>query len=112
MESDSDTGSAASQRADTQALAELNQRSAALGQWDVGIFRPVIHEWKYTTKSTSQPKIGKAFRCILVSDLDPSQYVHAHLQMRSENTRPLHDAETKFKPNLKFRISKVALDNC
>ena len=29
-------GSAASQRAETQALAELNQRSAALGQWNVG----------------------------------------------------------------------------
>ena len=103
--------SAASQRADTQALAELNQRSAALGQWDVGIFRPAIHEWKYTTKSTSQPKTGKAFRCTLVSVLDPSQYVSAHVQMRSDNTTPLQQAQAKFKAGLKFRISKVALDN-
>ena len=104
-------GSAASQRADTRALAELNQRSAALGQWDVSIFRPAIHEWKYTTKSTSQPKTGKAFRCTLVSVLDPSQYVNAYLQMRSDNTTPLQEAEGKFKAGLKFRISKVALDN-
>ena len=106
-----ETRSAASQRADTQALAELNQRSAALGQWDVSIFRPGIHEWKYTTKSTSQPKTGKAFRCTLVSDLDPSQYVNAHVQMRSDNTTPLQEAEAKFKAGLKFRISKVALEN-
>ena len=95
----------------TQALAELNQRSAGLGQWDVGIFRPGIHEWKYTTKSTKQPKIGKAFRCTLVSVLDPSQYVSAHVQMRSDNATPLQEAEAKFKAGLKFRISKVALDN-
>ena len=106
-----ETRSAASQRADTLALAELNQRSAALGQWDVGIFRPYIHEWKYNIKSTSQPKTGKAFRCTLVSDLDPSQYVNAYVQMRSDNTTPLREAEAKFKAGLKFRISKVALDN-
>ena len=40
--------SAASQRADTQALVELNQRSAPLGVWDVGIFRPVMHRYTYT----------------------------------------------------------------
>ena len=96
---------------ETQALAELNQRSAALGQWDVGIFRPAIYEWKYTTKSTQQPKIGKAFRCILVSVLDPSQYVSAHVQMRSNNETPLQEAKAKFIAGLKFRISKVALDN-
>ena len=101
----------ASQHSDTQALAELNQRSAALGQWDVGIFRPGTHEWKYTTKSTKQPKTGKDFRCILVSVLDPSQYINAYVQMRSDNTTPLQEAEGKFKAGLKFRISKVALDN-
>ena len=102
---------ASSQHSNTQALAELNQRSAALGQWDVGIFRPGIHEWKYTTKSTKEPKTGKGFRCILVSVLDPSQYVNAHVQMRSDNTKPLQEAETKFTAGLKFRLSKVALDN-
>ena len=101
----------ASQHSDTQALAELNQRSAVLGQWDVGIFRPAIHEWKYTIKSTRQPKTGKAFRCTLVSVLDPSQYVSAHVQMRYDNVTPLQEAEAKFKANLKFRISKVWFDS-
>ena len=99
-----ETRSAASQRADTLALAELNQRSASLGQWDVSIFRPNIHEWKYNTKSTSQSKTGKAFRCTLVSVLDPSQYINAYVQMRSDNTTPLQEAEGKFKAGLKFRI--------
>ena len=40
MTDESKAASAASQRAETQALAELNQRSAGLGLWDVGIFRP------------------------------------------------------------------------
>ena len=76
---ESEFASAASQRADTQALAELNQRSAGLGLWGVGIFHPAIHEWKYTTKATGQLKAGAAFRCTLVSLLDPSQYVNAHM---------------------------------
>ena len=42
--------SAASQRAETQALAELSQRSAGLGRWDVGIFRPHIYDFKRTNK--------------------------------------------------------------
>ena len=106
-----ENGSAASQRADKKALAELNQRSAALGEWDGSIFRPAVFEWKFTTRSTSQQKTGKAFRCTFVSDFDPSQYVNAHVQMRSDNTTPLQEAEAKFKAGLKFRISKVALDH-
>ena len=49
---ESKPASAASQRAETQALAELNQRSAGLGLWDVGIFRPHIHDFKWTPKNT------------------------------------------------------------
>ena len=84
--------------ADDQALAELNQRSAGLGLWNVGIFHPAIHEWKYTTKATGQLKAGAAFRCTLVSLLDASQYVNAHMMMRSDNMTPLREAEAKFKP--------------
>ena len=106
-----DTGSAASQRAATLALPELNQRSAGLGLWDVGIFRPAIHEYKWVAKSTGAEKTGADFRCILVSISDPSQYVSARLSMRSNNMAPLKQAETKFQPDLKFRISKVVLDS-
>ena len=63
----SESGSAAAQRAETQTLAELNQRSAGLGVWDVGIFHPAIHKWKYTAKGSSQSKIGVASRCTLDS---------------------------------------------
>ena len=65
-ESQSGSGAAA-QRADTQALAELNQRSAGLGQWDVSIYNPAKREWKYTLKATGQLKTGAAFRGTLVS---------------------------------------------
>ena len=71
-ESQSGSGAAA-QRADTQALAELNQRSAGLGQWDVSVYNPAKHEWKYTPKGTGQAKSGAAFRCIIVPLLDHSQ---------------------------------------
>ena len=77
----------------------------------MSIFRPYIYEWTYTPKATGQPKAGAAFRCTLVSVLDPSQYVNAHIQMRSDNMAPLQQAEAKFKADLKFRISKVALDS-
>ena len=109
-ESQSGSGAAA-QRADTQALAELNQRSAGLGQWDVSVYNPAKHEWKYTPKGTGQAKTGAAFRCILVSLLDHSQYVSAHLVMRSDNMVPLQQAGAKFKAGLKFRISKVVFDS-
>ena len=102
------SGSAASQRAECQALAELNQRSAGLCVWEVGIFCPRIHEWKWTDKNHNE-KSGAEFRCILVSLLDASQYVAAHISMRSDNMEPLKKAESKFKANLKFQISKVAL---
>ena len=107
-ESQSGSGAAA-QRADTQALAELNQRSAGLGRWGVSIYNPAKHEWKYTPKGAGQPKTGAAFRCILVSLRDHSQYVSAHLVMRSDNMAPLQQAEAKFKADLKFRISKARL---
>ena len=108
---ESESASAASQRADTQALAELNQRSAGLGLWDVGIFHPAIHEWKFTAKATGQLKTGAAFRCTLISLVDPSQYVNAHIQMRSDNMTLLQQAEAKFKAGLKFRTSKVGFDS-
>ena len=103
--------SAAEQHADTQALPELNQRSAGLGLWDVGIFNPAIHHFRWTAKATGREKTGADFRCTLVSASDPSQYVNAHMSMRSDNMGPLQQAEAKFKANLKFRISKVALES-
>ena len=96
---------------ETQALPELNQRSAGLGSWDIGVFRPRINDYKYTPKNSNHEKSGADFRCILVSARDPSQYVSASIQMRSDNMAPLKQAEGKFKADLKFRISKVALQS-
>ena len=76
--------------------------TSALLHWVSGMF---------TTRSTSQQKTSKAFRCTLVSDFDPLQYVNAQLQMRSDNMKPLQEAEAKFKAGLKFRISNVGLDH-
>ena len=107
----SNSAGAASQRADTQTLAELNQRSAGLGLWDVGIFRPFISHYTFAQRATGREKKGADFRCILVSVNDPAQYVNAHMSMRSDKMEPLQQAEAKFKADLKFRLSKVALEN-
>ena len=100
----------ANDKNETQALAELNQRSAQLAQWDVGVFHTQIHEYKYVSKATSQPKDGAEFRCLFVSVRNPSQYVVARRSMRSGNKAPLQAALEKFKDGLKFRFSRVALE--
>ena len=96
----------------SQTLPELNQRSAALGSWDVSTFRPHIHKYKYTPKNGTGEKDGADFRCIFVSISDPSQYVCAYQSkgMRSDDMNPLIEARDKFKQNLKFKLSKVALE--
>ena len=109
--SGSKPGGVDSHHADTQTLTELNQRSASIGLWDVSVFRPTMHYWKYKQKSSGQERNGADFRCTLVSVHNPEQYVSAHITMRSDKMGPLQQAEAKFKANLKFRISKVGLDN-
>ena len=66
-------------------LSELNTRSAKLGCWDVGIFQPRIDEWSWKDKNTQQTKQGAAFRCLLVSNLNPGEYAVAQQNMRSGN---------------------------
>ena len=66
-------------------LGELNTRSTNLGCWDVGIFQPRIDEWSWKDKASLQTKQGAAFRCLLVSSLNPSEYVVAQQTMRSGN---------------------------
>ena len=73
-------------------LSELNTRSAKLGCWDVSIFQPGIEEWTYQDKNTQQTKQGAAFRCLLVSKLNPSEYAVAQQNMRSANKTPLEQA--------------------
>ena len=84
--------------AEPLALVELNQRSAGLGAWEVGIYRPHIHDYKCTDKKNGQEKIGADFRAILVDVRDPSQYLIAHLSMRSDSKAPLKQAQEKSKP--------------
>ena len=57
-------------------LAELNQRSASLGSWDINMFEPDIHEWTYSDKKTLQKRKGAAFRGLLVSVTNPSHYAN------------------------------------
>ena len=93
---DGKSGSSAPQRSDTQALTELNQRSAGLGIWEVGIFYPTMYHWTWTPKGNVHQKSGTGFRCTFVSLMDPSQYVNAQIIMRSDNMAPLEQAEAKF----------------
>ena len=94
-------------------LAELNQRSASLGSWDIGIFAPEIHEWTYTQKHTQQKIQGAAFRCLLVSLTNPSHYAKGEIPMRSNRREPLEQAKKKLAENKCFRMSAVHFQsNC
>ena len=66
-------------------LSELNTRSAKLGGWDVGIHQPRIDDWQWKDKNNQETKHGAAFRCHLVSSLNPSEYVVAQQNMRNGN---------------------------
>ena len=70
-------------------LVELNKRSASLGVWDIGIYKPEIAEWTFVDKKTSQEKKGAAFRCLLVSLIDPTQYVKGEIGMKKQDMAPL-----------------------
>ena len=83
-------------------LGELNTRSAKLGCWDVGIFQPRIEEWSWKDKNTQEIKEGAAFRCLLVSRLNPSEYLVAQQSMRNGNKNPLEAAVKRFKANTAF----------
>ena len=69
------TGSGVSQSATVLALAELNQRSAKLGTWDVGVFQPRIIPYTWKDRKTGQHKAGANFKCLLVSLADRRSYM-------------------------------------
>ena len=87
-------------------LGELNMRSAKLGCWDVGIFQPRIEEWSYKERSTGKPKNGAAFRCLLVSASNPSQYVIGQTLMGG-SIALLKAALQRFLENKYFRKKKT-----
>ena len=95
------------QPADGLQLAELNQRSAMIGSWHVGIFNPKISEWTFTDKTSKKEKQGAAFRCLLVCLQDHSQYVTREIPMANQKMKPLTQAMTKFEKNKCFRMSAV-----
>ena len=100
------TDSGVSQPAGLQ-LAELNQRSAPLGSWDVGIFNPGIERWTHTDKKSYSQKEGAAFRCYPVLLSDPRQYVRGEIGMRNSDMKPLQAAEKQFTANVSFRMTAV-----
>lgn len=101
-------GSGVAQPAPTSLhLGELNSRSAKLGCWDIGCFKPRIDEWSWQDKTTHQTKQGAAFRCLLVSMRNPSEYTTAQLNMRGNNKGTLEAAMQRFSANTAFRMSKV-----
>ena len=84
-------------------LAELNQRSASLGSWDVGVCNTVIDEWTYFDKN-GQSRKGAAFRCLLVYLGEPGQYVKGEIGMRNQDAQPLVTAKGNFKDSKCFRM--------
>ena len=93
----------------TQTLHELIC-FARHGVWDLGVFRPFIHTYKYTNKKNGSTMQGADFRCFMVDLNDPAMYVSAHVAMRGDNMTPLKNAEKKFFVGAKFRCSNVLLD--
>ena len=89
-------------------LVELNKRSASLGGWDIGIYKPEIEEWTYPDKKTGQEKKGAAFRCLVVYLSDPTQYVKGEIGMKGQDMAPLKKAMDKYAENKCFRMSAVA----
>ena len=87
-------------------LIELNKRSASLSSWKIGIYRPRIEEWSYQEKATGNPKKGAAFRCLVVSASNPSQYAVGQIVMRG-SMAPLEAAQKRFPENKHFRLSRV-----
>ena len=77
--------SGVAQPTETLKLAELNQRSATLGSWEVGCFHPHIAEYEFPAKNSAVQKRGADFRVIFVSMKDPTQYVCAHQAMRGSD---------------------------
>jgi len=90
-----------------QHLAELNQRSAKLGSWNIVVFQPKVEKYTYKDKSTGEQKRGESFKCLLVSVEDPSCYIQARVALRGDNREPLQKAVSKFDGNKCFRMSQV-----
>ena len=101
---------AATQAIEPLHLSELNQRSANLGCWEVGVFNPCIEDFGWTDKNTGQQKQGTAYRCYLISCRNPSQYVAAQQLMRNGNRNALDRVYQRLKANTCFRMSNVQLN--
>ena len=101
---------AATQAIEPLHLSELNQRSANLGCWEVGVFSPCIEDFEWTDKNTGQQKQGAAYRCYLISCRNRSQYVAAQQIMRNGNRNALDRVYQRFKANTCFRMSNVQLN--
>ena len=83
----------ANQPAATKELPMLNQRSAGLAAFDIGIFRPKLHAYPYKDKKTNEMKKGQTFRSILVSRENPAAYLQAELSRRGTDAQPLEAAD-------------------
>ena len=90
-------------------LAELNQRSAPIDEFDVAFYKPKIDRYEYQDRKTKKTKKGASFRTILVCIQNPEQYLTAELAMRSDNLEPLTKALEKYKDGTVWRMSGTRL---
>ena len=89
-------------------LAELNVRSAAFASWEVQVYNAKMR--KYTYVWEGKQRQGANFTCMLVSTADPTQYCLGEAKPnKGGDQTPLQQAAAKFKDDLTFTLSKVAL---
>ena len=87
-------------------LAHLTAQSARFGLWEVAIYHPTARTREYLYNKDKRTSYH--FQCLLVSTLDPTQYVLADSHGRGMNAQTLKNLEKRFKPGLMFHMSKVA----
>ena len=87
-------------------MAHLTAQSARFGLWKVAIYHPTARTREYLYNKDKRTSYH--FQCLLVSTLDPTQYVLADSHGRGMNAQTLKNLEKRFKLGLVFHMSKVA----
>ena len=89
-------------------LRYLNNTTAKLATWDIAIANAHVEEYSYPWQNTIRK--GKAFRCMLVSIHDPSQYCIGEVK-KVQNSPPdaIEKAQTMYQNDFKFRLGPVEL---
>ena len=89
-------------------MIQLSPQNAKRGTWEVAIAMPRMETYSYDWQGAS--RTTEVFRCFLVSTSEPAVYCLGEVKKTKEQKKAHVDALHKFKPGLKFRLSKVVLN--